>query len=123
MINRAMKKNEEENIDFLGLRPRQIKIALELRKIAQDFFQKESSGISLMTVTKTSISRDLKTCTIYLTIFPDSKESQALAFAKRQRANLRTVIKEKLKIRTIPRVEIKLDLGEKARMRTGSQKI
>jgi len=112
-------ENENENVDFSGMKPRQIKISLELRKIAQDFFQKESSGASLITVTKTNISKDLKNCDIYITVFPESKEEHALSFAKRMRTDLRTTIKEKLRIRTIPHVEIKLDIGEKARMRIG----
>jgi hypothetical protein len=45
---------------------------------AQDFFQKESSGVSLITVTKADISRDLERSNIYITVLPESKEAQAL---------------------------------------------
>lgn len=104
-----------DNPDFAGKSERQVKIALTLRSIAQDFFQKESSGASLITVTKASISKDLKYTDIYITVLPQSKEEHALSFAKRMRSDLRTVIKKKLQIRTIPTVEIKIDEGEKAR--------
>ena len=83
--------------------------------IAQDFFQKESSGASLITVIRANISRDLKNAEIFITVLPESKEKHALDFAKRMRTDLRTEIKKKLQIRTIPKVEVKIDEGEKAR--------
>jgi len=107
--------HEIENPDFAGQTERQIKIGLTLRNIAQTFFQKESSGTSLITVTKANITKDLKNTDIYITVLPKSKEANALAFAKRMRTDLRTEIKNKLKIRTIPNVEIKIDEGEIAR--------
>lgn len=110
-----MLNHEIDNPDFAGQTERQIKIGLTLRNIAQDFFQRESSGTSLITVTKAIISRDLKNTDIYITVLPKNKEDHALAFAKRMRTDLRTDIKNKLKIRTIPNVEIKIDEGEIAR--------
>ena len=104
-----MLNHEIDNPDFAGQTERQIKIGLTLRNIAQTFFQKESSG------TKADISRDLKHTDIYITVLPKSKEAHALAFAKRMRTDLRTEIKKKLQIRTIPNVEIKIDEGEIAR--------
>lgn len=110
-----MLNHEIDNPDFAGQTERQIKIGLTLRNIAQTFFQRESSGTSLITVTKADISRDLKHTDIYITVLPKSKEEQALSFAKRMRTDLRTEIKNKLKIRTIPNVEVKIDEGEIAR--------
>lgn len=110
-----MINHEIENPDFVGQTERQIKISLTLRNIAQDFFQKESSGTSLITVTKANISKDLKNADIYITVLPKNREEQALSFAKRMRTDLRTEIKNKLKIRTIPNVEVKIDEGEIAR--------
>lgn len=104
-----------EDLDFSGQSERQVKIGLQIRSIAQDFFQKESSGISLITITKATITRDLEKCDIFMTVLPESKEKQALDFAKRLRGDLRDEIKNKLKIRKIPFVEIKLDEGERAR--------
>ncbi len=112
-----MKKitHEIEDLDFAGQTERQVKIGLQLRNIAQDFFQKESSGVSLITVTRANISRDLERSTIFITVLPENKEEQALSFARRMRTDLRTEIKNKLRIRKIPNVEIKIDDGEKAR--------
>ena len=38
---------------------RQTQISLEVRSIAQDFFQRESSGASLITVTRAEVSPDV----------------------------------------------------------------
>lgn len=107
--------HEIDNPDFAGQTERQIKISLTLRTIAQDFFQRESSGTSFITVTKAKISKDLKNADIYITVLPKIKEAHALSFAKRMRTDLRTEIKKKLQIRTIPVVEVKIDEGEIAR--------
>lgn len=105
----AIKLNEE------GLSRRQIQVSLKLREIAQDFFQVESSGLSLITVTRATISPDFRNGTIYITVLPESKEQAALDFARRQRSNLRTKIKKNLQMKAIPFVEIEIDLGEKNR--------
>ena len=100
---------------------RQIKINLELKAIAQDFFQRETNGTSLITITKAKISRDLKQATIYITVLPDNKEEEALNFAKRARTDLRTDIKKKLRIRVIPNVDVLIDQGEKVRQEMDKQ--
>ena len=105
------------NIDWANLSDRQIKVGLELKNIGQLFFQKETNGLSLITVTKCIITRDLKKVDFYITVLPEERERQALEFAKRLRTDLRTEIKHKLRIRTIPQVEVKIDVGEKARQR------
>lgn len=99
---------------------RQIQIGFELRAIAQDFFQRESSGASLITVTDAEVSPDLSNAKILITVFPENKEQAALDFAKRMRTDLRTAIKKKLQIRTIPFVEVDIDYGEKNRQHIDS---
>jgi ribosome-binding factor A len=115
--NNAEDKKIDLNLDFAGRSERQIKIGLAIRTIAQDFFQKESSGSSMITVTQATISKDLKQADIFITVLPENKESFALSFAKRMRSDLRTEIKKKLQIRVIPNVEVKIDEGEKVRQK------
>ncbi len=94
---------------------RQLKVAEELKKAAQYFFQKNSSGASMITVTDADISKDLRKANVYITVLPQNKELAALDFAKRMRTELRTEIKKKLPIKIIPFVEVQIDLGEKNR--------
>jgi ribosome-binding factor A len=98
---------------------RQLKVMQELMKIAQDFFQKNSSGQSMITVTRTDIAKDLKNGTVFITVLPESQEDSALNFAKRMRADLRNQIKKRLPIKVIPFVEIEIDEQEKAEFAIG----
>lgn len=95
---------------------RQIQLALEIRSIAQDFFQRESSGASLITVTRAEISADMKHGTIFITAIPESKEPAALDFAKRMRSELRHTAMKRLPVKVIPFFEVEIDYGEKNRI-------
>jgi ribosome-binding factor A len=95
---------------------RQIQLALEIRSIAQDFFQRESSGASLITVTRAEISADMKHGTIFITAIPESKEPAALDFAKRMRSELRHNVMKRLPVKVIPFFEVEIDYGEKNRI-------
>lgn len=95
---------------------RQTQIALEILGIAQDFFQRESSGASLITVTRAEVSADMKHGTIFITAIPESKEPAALDFAKRMRSELRHTVMKRLPVKVIPFFEIEIDYGEKNRI-------
>ena len=94
---------------------RQIQIALEIKAIAQDFFQRESSGASLITVTNTEVSKDMKHGTIFISVLPENKEDAAINFAKRMRSELRQAVMKRLPIKVIPFFEVEIDYGEKHR--------
>lgn len=94
---------------------RQVQISLEIRGIAQDFFQRESSGASLITVTNAEVSADMKHGTIFITVLPENKEAAALDFAKRMRSELRHTVMKRLPVKVIPFFEVEIDYGEKNR--------
>lgn len=94
---------------------RQLKVEQQILGITQDFFQKESSGLSLITVTRTEISRDMRNGTIFITVLPESKEEAAIHFAKRMRSELRHYVMKRLPVRVIPFFEVEIDYGEKNR--------
>ncbi len=94
---------------------RQIQVGLELRSIAQDFFQRESSGLSLITVTRAEVSPDMRQGTIFITVLPEDKEEAAINFAKRMRSDLRHTIMKKMPVKVIPFLEVEIDYGEKNR--------
>lgn len=95
---------------------RQMQVGLEILAIAQDFFQRESSGASLITVTRAEVSADMKHGTIFITVLPESKEASALDFAKRMRSELRHTVMKRLPVKVIPFFEIEIDYGEKNRV-------
>ncbi len=86
-------------------------------KLTAQFLQVESGGQSLITATNCRVSRDMRSATVFISVFPDTKEQAALDFAKRKRTELRTYIKENTKIKILPFVDIEIDRGEKNRQR------
>lgn len=96
---------------------RQDKMREFLRGVAAQFFAREAGPRSLITVTDATISPDFKRATIYITTFPTSEEERAIDFAKRKRTELREYIAEHARLRALPVLEVKLDLGERNRQR------
>ncbi len=96
---------------------RQKKVSENIKHLAAKFLQKESTGGSLITVTNADISKDLKRATIFITIFPETSEKSALDFAKRKRSDIRNYIRVKLKMKTLPFLDVEIDKGEKNRQR------
>jgi ribosome-binding factor A len=95
---------------------RQQKVEQQILALAQDFFQRESSGLSMITVTRTDVSRDLRNGTIFITVLPEDKEVPAINFAKRMRGEMRHYIMKRLPIKVIPFFEVEIDYGEKNRI-------
>lgn len=96
---------------------RQEKMANLLKELSAQFLERESDNTSLITVTKAEVSPDFKKATIFITILPDNRESAAIAFAKRQRGELREYLKKNLTTKVVPFLEIELDKGEKNRQK------
>ena len=94
---------------------RQTQIAERIAQLSGEFFSHESNRESLITVTRSDISADLKNATVYISVLPQSAEKKALAFAKRERSALRNFVKKKVTFSTIPTIEVVIDIGEKNR--------
>jgi len=93
------------------------KVANHIKELAASFFVRESDRSSLITVTSCAISPDFKRATVFITVFPNSKEASALEFIKRKRKELRESLKKNLTIKTVPFIDIAIDLGEKNRQK------
>lgn len=95
---------------------RQLQIEQQVLGITQDFFQRESSGLSMITVTRTDVSKDMKHGTIFISVLPENKEEAAINFAKRMRSELRHYVMKRLPVKVIPFFEVEIDFGEKNRI-------
>jgi ribosome-binding factor A len=105
------------DIDHLKTYGRPEKVANHLKELAAEFLARENNKTSLITVTAATCSPDLKQATIYITVLPNSKEKTALLFAKRKRGEIREYFKKNMEIKTIPFVDIAIDLGERNRQK------
>ncbi|MDP3958363.1 MAG: ribosome-binding factor A [bacterium] len=88
-----------------------------LKRVAAEFLAMESNRTALITVTRAEVSKDLKRATIFITVLPEERETQALEFARRRLADFRDYVKEKMKYRTLPFFAFEIDKGEKGRQR------
>lgn len=93
------------------------KVMEEVKHLAAEYISRESNRVSLVTVTNISVSEDTKRATLYISVLPEDKENDALYFLKRKRSEMRDYIKERLRSRVIPFLDVEIDVGEKHRER------
>lgn len=93
------------------------KIKDQIRKWAAEFLQRESNGVSLITVTDVRLSRDADEATILFTVLPENMQDSALEFARRQLSDFRIFMNKKVKIGRMPYFHFDIDRGEKNRQR------
>jgi ribosome-binding factor A len=80
-----------------------------IKNYAGDFFARNTSGGSMITVTNVWITDDNKKADIYLSIMPESKSEAAINFAKRQRTELQKYLFTKIRLSHLPFLDIILD--------------
>ncbi len=93
------------------------KVSNNIKQLAAQFLSRENNRTSLITVTSCSASPDLKRATIFITVFPNTKEMNALGFVKRQRKDLREFLKKNMSVKIIPFIDVEIDQGEKNRQK------
>lgn len=94
---------------------REQKIAARISEEAAKYFASESNRQSLITVTRTEVSSDGRTATIFISVLPESAEESVLSFARRSRSLLRKFVMTHLPVPHIPTLDVVLDAGEKHR--------
>jgi len=97
---------------------RQNKVGEELTHQAGQFLAANMrAGGALITVTRGSISPDLRNITIFVSVLPKSREVDMLKELKRLRTDFHDYLKDKTVLRDVPTVDFQLDLGEENRQR------
>ena len=94
-----------------------IQVERELVRLTALFLEREGNRDALITVTRADLTPDSKQAIVYFSVMPTSKEHGVLDFAKRKRAELRSYIKENIRTRVIPFIDVAIDEGEKNRQR------
>lgn len=93
------------------------KAANFIKELTAKFLARENNNTSLITVTGANCSPDLKRATVFITVLPENKEQEALAFTKRKRAELREYLKKNMGTKITPFIDVAIDLGEKNRQK------
>lgn len=88
-----------------------------LREVAAEFLAREAGPQSLITVTGVRLNDDGSHGAVLITVLPEDKETEALAFANRQRTELRHFFEKRVRGMRLPHIEFAIDRGEKNRQR------
>lgn len=85
------------------------------RELGAAFISQEANPSPLITVTGARVSRDLGHATIFVTVYPEKDEEQALHFLKRKGSDFRSYVKQRGNLKVIPFFEFSIDRGERHR--------
>ena len=92
-------------------------IAEVLHRKAAEFAREESTGASLLTITRVDLSPTGKEAKIFFTTLPEKEEGTALKFLERKTPEFYTYLREESRIGIIPHIDFKIDYGERNRQR------
>lgn len=93
------------------------KLGEVLHRLAAQFAREESTDASLLTITRVVVSQSGKEAKIFFTTLPDSQQETALKFLERKTPEFKSFIKKNSRIGIIPRIDFKIDFGERNRQR------
>ncbi len=102
------------------MRERQGRLGEHYAHLAAEFVNAESNRSSLITVTRATVSDDLRRATVFITVLPEERERVALEFLNRSTDDFRSFVTEKTKSRRLPHFTFAIDLGDKHRRRLDS---
>ncbi|MDB5264735.1 MAG: Ribosome-binding factor [Parcubacteria group bacterium] len=78
------------------------------------YISREAGRNTLITPTRVMLSSDRKDATIFVSVFPDGEEKQALSFLIRHKDMFRNELK-KTRLMRLPFIHFEIDYGEKNR--------
>jgi ribosome-binding factor A len=87
-----------------------------LREQAAEYLNREAGRQSMITVTRAELTDNERSCTIFLSVFPDDQEAEALEFAQRRRRDFADYFRKHVRA-AVPHLEFRIDPGEKNRRR------
>ena len=86
----------------MALYKRTDRVTSLMRQLAATFIRNEANADPLITVTDVDVSPDLKQATVFVSVFPEAQEADALIFLKRKGGALRSFVKQNAVLKDIP---------------------
>ena len=93
------------------------KIGEIIHRLAAKYVRDVSSPSSLITITRVELSPTGKEAKIFFTTLPESQEDTALKFLIRKTPEFKRCVRDESRIGIIPRIDFKIDYGERNRQR------
>ncbi len=98
-------------------RLRDNKVAAQLTELAATYIAREAGRGTLITPTRTEVSKNGKDVTIFVSVFPESDKDNALFFLKRHKDLFRDYLKKASRLGRLPYITFEFDYGEQNRQR------
>jgi len=80
-----------------------------LRDIVSSFIKEKIDFKAMVTVMRVETPENLRSAKVFVSVFPDEKETEALDFFKRKKNDLYDFIKPRLKMRFLPSFSFEID--------------
>ena len=96
---------------------RKDKVGSVLKKIVSSFVRLQFETNVIISVTKVTIADNLKRATVFITVYPESKEVEILKQFKEKEYDLRQHVKKHFKSKFLPIFHVAIDYGEKNQQR------
>jgi ribosome-binding factor A len=93
------------------------KMESALREVAAEFLARSAGPQSLITVTGVRLGESGRSGDVLITVLPEEREEEALAFANRQRQEFGKFFETRVRGMRPPHVTFVIDRGEKNRQR------
>lgn len=97
--------------------PREEKLNTHLQKTLAQFIREELGVSPLVSVTRVEVARGLRSARAFITVFPDTDATAALATLEKKYGALMRYLAAHLRIKYLPSVSFEIDIGEKNRQR------
>jgi len=96
---------------------REEKISSLLKQLSSEFLVRLDLGKNFTTITHVTLSKNLKSAKIFISVYPSTSEKKVLKIIKEKRCNMQNFVASKTKLKFLPRLEFEIDEGEKNRQR------
>lgn len=96
---------------------KKVKKSMMLTELAADYIAREAGRETLITPTRSEISRDRKRATIFVSVFPTDRGEHAIAFLMRHKELFRDYLKKHSRFPVLPYITFEIDYGEINRQR------
>ena len=91
------------------------KLEEAITREAAQFFEREGNRSTLITVTRTQLTKRGNGAILFVSVFPPEKEASAIAFIERNLGELRTTLRKEIRSRAVPTLRVIPDHGEQTR--------
>ncbi len=88
-----------------------------LTELAAQYIAREAGRSTLITPTRTELSRDGKHATIFVSVYPVQEDEHAVSFLMRHKDLFRSYLKSHARFPVLPYITFEIDYGERNRQR------